>query len=415
MTATPSQRPRLAAVVTAIHKYLHPQHIVDRFLDGYGWNGSMHRPAMDLVSLYVDQRGGDGDLTQDRADRHPQLRISPTIADALTLGTGKLAVDGVVVVGEHGTYPRNEYGTVKFPHYEFFQQITEVFRSSGRSVPYFNDKELSWKWEWSKQMADTSHELGFPLQSGSSLPVTWRLPSVEMPMGAPVKEALSIAYGPVGSYDFHALETIQCMVERRAGGESGVQWLQAYRGERFWQAQRDGVWSPALFRAALSRSLTLRPGRSTFTDVFPTVEEMQSMVPDPVAYHYQHTDGLRSTMILLNGLVRDFNFAATIEGQPKAFSTQMYLPMPDGRTTLASFFSPLVYAAEQMFLTGKSQYPIERNLLTSGLVAAGVQASGGSIAVADGRKSPSTAVRLETPHLAAVRYQPYPNSTYWRS
>ena len=234
-------------------------------------------------------------------------------------------MDGVVVVGEHGTYPRNEYGTVKFPHFEFFEQITAVFRKSGRSVPYFNDKELSWKWEWSKQMADTSHELGFPLQSGSSLPVTWRLPSVEMPMGAPVKEALSIAYGPVGSYDFHGLETIQCMVERRRGGESGVQWLQAYRGNSFWQAHRDGVWSPALFRAALSRSLTLSPS-SNFTNTFPTIEEMQALVPDPVAYHYEHTDGLKSTMILLNGLVRDFNFAATIEGQPKPFSTQMYLP-----------------------------------------------------------------------------------------
>jgi hypothetical protein len=142
---------------------------------------------------------------------------------------------------------------------------------------------------------------------------------------------------------------------------------------------------------------------------------MQAMVPDPVAYHYQHTDGLRSTMILLNGLVRDFNFAATIDGQSKPFSTQMYLPMPDGRTTLASFFSPLAYAAEQMFLTGKSQYPVERNLLTSGLVAIGVQASGGAIATMGGKKSPSTAVRIETPHLAAVRYQPYPKSTYWRS
>jgi hypothetical protein len=56
-----------------------------------------------------------------------------------------------------------------------------------------------------------------------------------------------------------------------------------------------------------------------------------------------------STMMLMSGLLRDFNFAAKIDGQKDLFSTQMYLPMPDGRTTLANFFSPLVYNAELMF------------------------------------------------------------------
>ena len=180
---TSTKRPQLAAVVTAISKYLHPQHIVDRFLEGYGWNGTFHHPPMDLVSLYVDQRK-EGDLAQDRADRHPQLKIYPTIEGALTLGTGKLAVDGVVVVGEHGTYPRSDTGIPMHPHYEFFEAITKVFRASGRSIPYFNDKELSWKWDWCKKMVDTSKELNFPLQGGSSLAVTWRIPSVEFPTGA---------------------------------------------------------------------------------------------------------------------------------------------------------------------------------------------------------------------------------------
>jgi hypothetical protein len=396
-----ARRPRLAAVVTAYRKYLHPQHVVDRFLEGYGWNGTYHHPAMDLVSLYVDQRGR-GDVFQDRADRYPQMKIYPTIAETLTLGTGKLAVDGVVVVGEHGSYPVSPTGIPMHPHFEFFDAITKVFRESGRSVPYFNDKELSWKWDWCKQMVDTAHELGFPLQGGSSLAVTWRVPSVEFPLGAKVSEALSIGYGPPTSYDFHGLETIQCMVERRKGGETGVEWVQAYRGEDFWKAHEQGVWSQALFKAALSRSSTVRPGDLSFTNIFPTLEQLKAIVPQPVAYHYQHGDGLRSTMILMDRLVKDFTFAATIDGQSKPFSTQMYLPMPDGRTTLASFFSPLVYNAEQMFLTGKAQYPIERTLLTSGLLIAGVDslAAGG---------------RVQTPNLAAVHYQANPESTFWRS
>lgn len=399
---TSTKRPRLAAVVTAYKKLLHPQHVVDRLLDGYGWNGTFHHPAMDVVSLYVDQRG-EGDLSQERADRHPTMKIYPTIAEALTLGTGKLAVDGVVVVGEHGNYPLTEKGIMKHPHFEFFEEVTKVFRAGGRSVPYFNDKELSWNWDWSKQMVDTSHQLGFPLQGGSSLAVTWRVPSVEFPLGATVHEAVSVGYGGMASYDFHGLETIQCMVERRKGGETGVEWLQTYRGDGFWTAYQDGVWSPALVKAALSRSSTLTPGNSTFTDVFPTTEQMRALVRDPIAYNYQYRDGLRCTMLLMNGLVRDFTFAATIEGRSKPFSTQMYLPMPDGRTTLASFFSPLVYNAEQMFLTGKAQYPIERTLLTSGLLIAGVDSAFQGLQ------------RVQTPNLAAVNYQPNPESTFWRS
>lgn len=399
---TSAKRPRLAAVVTAYRKLLHPQHVVDRFLEGYGWDGTYHRPPLDMVALYVDQRG-DGDVFQDRLGRHPMMKLYPTIADAVTLGTGKLAVDGVVVVGEHGNYPLSPTGIEMHPHFEFFEQITKVFRASGRSVPYFNDKELSWKWDWCKQMVDTSQELGFPLQGGSSLAVTWRVPSVEFPTGATAHEAISIGYGGMGSYDFHGLETIQCMVERRKGGETGVDWLQTYRGDGFWKAYQEGVWSPALMKAALSRSATLRPGNATFTDIFPTFEEMQAMVSDPVAYHYQHRDGLRCTMLLMNGLVRDFTFAATIDGQSNPFSTQMYLPMPDGRTTLASFFSPLVHNAELMFLTGKAQYPIKRTLLTSGLLIAGVESARNGLQ------------RVQTPNLAAVNYQPYPESTFWRS
>jgi len=398
-----SHRPRLAAVVTAYKKYFHPQHVVDRFLDGYGWNGTYHHPPMDVVSLYVDQREGEGDLTQERADRHPEMKICSTIADALTLGTSKLAVDGVVVVGEHGTYPYTEHGIMKHPHFEFFEQITKVFRSSGRSVPYFNDKELSWNWDWCKQMVATSRELNFPLQGGSSLAVTWRVPSVEFPLGAVAREAVSVGYGGMGSYDFHGLETIQCMVERRKGGETGVEWLQCYRGDAFWNAWQQGVWSKELVKSALCRSSTLAPGGATFTSTFPTPDQLRTLVPDPVAYNYQHRDGLRCTMLLMNGLVRDFTIAATIEGHARPFSTQMYLPMPDGRTTLASFFTPLVHNAEIMFLTGKAQYPIERTLLTSGMLIAGVDSgyNGGQ--------------RVETPNLAEVHYQPNPESTFWRS
>ena len=99
----------------------------------------------------MSTRWAQDDLSRDRAARFPAMKIYPTIAEALTCGTGKLAVDGVVVVGEHGDYPKTPKGQVQYPRYRFFEEIVAVFRSSGRSVPMFNDKHLSWNWEWAKK------------------------------------------------------------------------------------------------------------------------------------------------------------------------------------------------------------------------------------------------------------------------
>lgn len=393
-------RPKIAAIVTEYRKFSHGQHIVDRFLEGYGWEGRHHRPEMDVVSLYVHQTP-EQDLSRERAARFPTMAIYPTVADALTLGGSDLAVDGVLLIGEHGEYPQNEKGQRLYPRYELFREIAAVYRTTGKSAPVFNDKHLSWRWDWATEMMETAQTLGFALMAGSSLPVTWRIPSVDLPWQAEVEEAVCVAYGGVDSYDFHALETLQCMVERRKSGETGVKWLQAYRGADFWEAHAAGIWSRELFEAALSRSHTLKPARAGFNNIFPTRDEMAELVKEPVAYVYEHHDGLRCSMILLNGLIQDFNFAARLTGRSEPFSTQMYLPMPPARTTLANFFSPLVYQIEQLFLTGKSPYPVERTLLTTGLTEAGVD-------------SLHQGARIETPHLA-VRYAPGPDSTFWRS
>jgi hypothetical protein len=397
----PPARPKLAAICTTYFKYSHAQHIVDRFLEGYGWNGRHHHPAMDLVSIYIDQIGAN-DVSKSRLEQFPSMKLYPSIAEALTLGGNRLAVDGVILVGEHGRYPRNDRGQTLYPRYEFFNEIVKVFKDSGRSVPVFNDKHLSWKWEWAREMYDTSRRMGFPLMAGSSLPVTWRTPSIEMPLGARVREALCVCYGGVDSYDFHGLETLQGMVERRRGGETGVKWVQAYRGESFWKAQQEGVWPKDLVEAALCRSHTLKPAREGFNHVFPSAEEMRLLVKDPVAYRYEHQDGLVCTMLLMGGLVEDFNFAARLDGRPGILSTQMYLPMPPARTSLANFFSPLVNNFEQMYLTGKETYPLERTLLTTGLTAAGVESLFRQQA------------KYDTPHLA-IAYQATKESTYWRT
>ena len=396
----PMSRPKLAAVVTVYHKFSHAQHIVDRFLFGYGWNGRHHRPPFDVVALYVDQKPA-GDSSASRSHDFPGMRLYPTIGEALTLGTGKLAVDGVILVGEHGNYPKNEKQQTLYPRYQFFNQIVEVFKRSGRSVPVFNDKHLSWNWDWARKMFETSRELDFPLMAGSSLSSAHRLPQIDVPYGGKVREVVSLGIGGVDSYDFHVLEAAQCMMERRHGGETGVVAVQAIRGDEVWRRMaagswQSGGWDPELFSACMCRSTSLTP-RATFTDTYPTPEEMRRLVKTPVAYRIEYADGLKSTMLMMNGLVHDMTVAFRMQNG-QSLSTQMYLPYYQ----LCNFFSPMVNQMETMFLTGKSPRPIERTLLTTGLTAAGVES------LWEGQK------RLETPHLA-VRYQVDEVPAYWRT
>jgi hypothetical protein len=393
-------RPRLAALVSIYRKHAHAQHIVDRFLEGYGWEGRHHRPAMDVVSMYVDQVGDD-DVSAERAARHESLTLYPTIAECLTLGGSDLAVDGVLLIAEHGEYGSNEIGQTLWPRYEFFQQVESVFRTCGRSVPVFIDKHLSWRWDWARDIFDVSRELGFPLMAGSSLPVTWRLPPVDLPLGARVDEALCLGVSWLDGGDFHAFESVQGFVERRAGGETGIAWVEGLRGDDVWRAHAEGAWSRDLFDAAVARSHALSPARSGFNNPWPTIDDMRAQVTEPWAYLYRHNDGLRGAVISLNGMVGDFNVAARVQGFDRPLSANLYLPMPNGPGSLASFFTPLSHHIERMIETGCEPYPAERTLLTTGLTEAAV-------------RSLHEGTRVRTPHLD-IAYRATAESTYWRS
>jgi hypothetical protein len=404
-------RPKIAAVVTQYAFRLHGQAIVDRFLDGYAWDGVHYKPGVDVVSMYVDQKvktGKNIDSSADRVKAHPGLKLYPTIAETLTLGGDRLAVDGVMIIGEHGTYGTNAKGQHLYPRYEFFQKVVEVFRKSGRSVPVFNDKHLSWNWEWAKQMVETARELGFGFMAGSSLPVTWRIPALELPLGSKVKEAVCVGFGGVDSYDFHGLETLQCLLERRAGGETGVKAVTAIKGDAVWRALDAGSWEaggfdPELMEACLCRSFMLTSPSKEYGNAYPERKDLPRLVSEPVLYRIEYVDGTRSTLVMLNGLVKDFTVAVRIEGEAKPLSMQMYLPLFADGQTLPNFFNPLAYHMETLFKTGKSPYPVERTLLTSGIVIAAVDSL-----YEKGK-------RLDTPELARVNYQPTAESLFWRS
>ncbi len=380
-----SRHKRMAIVTTEWRYHCHAWHMAERFLVGYPTQGHWHEPKLEVVSAYIDQFP-EKDLSRQRSEEFG-FPIYDSVAEALRCGGTGLAVDAVLLIGEHGDYPKNEFGQTQYPRYELFKQITDVYRADGRSAPVFNDKHLSWKWDWAREMVDLSEELGFALAAGSSLPGTWRMPSIEMPANAPVEEMMSVSIGSMDSYDFHALEAIQCMAERRQGGETGVTAVQGLQGDAVWQAMAAGDWSKggwdaSLFEACLSRSQTLVQPES-YSHRYPTQKQIQEWVKEPVAYRIEYVDGTRATMLLMNGLVGDFTFAARIGGQSAPLSTLFYLPpVPN-----VMYSAELMAKAEATFMTGKSPCPIERTLLTSGLTEACVQSAS------------TNQQRMETPHL----------------
>ena len=377
------------AVIATIYRYLsHAQHFADRFLVGYPTEGRWHRPNMKIVSLYIDQKP-EGDQSTDRA-REFDFSVHPTIAEALRCGGDELDVDAILLIAEHGDYPHNDKNQVIYPRYEFFKECVEVFEADGRAVPIYNDKHLSYSFEKAKEMVDDGHRLGFGLLAGSSLPVTWRLPDVELPLGCEIEDALMVGVGGSDPMDYHALEAMQCMVERREGGETGVAAVQLIDGDAVWEAGEKGVWSHELLEAALSRSdtpcgLTLEDGRTQ--DLLRT-GELQRLVDNPSAYLIEYNDGLRAVLLMLNGAVRDYCFAARLKDERVPVSTQFFLtPTPN-----VTYSACLIAKIEELFETGAAPYPAERTLLASGVLESCLTSRHRGNA------------RLETPHLS-VEYR----------
>lgn len=390
-------RKRIAFLGTTVFTHSHAQHFLDRFAIGYLMGGQWRTPAAELASVYIDQFN-ENDIGRGRIEKYG-LDLYPSISEALTLGGSKLAVDGVLIIGEHGSYPSNEMGQKLYPRYEWFKEVVRVFEDSGRSVPVFNDKHLSTEWSQCVEMVEDSRRLGFPFFAGSSLPMTWRLPSIDMPFNVPLSESVCVAYGGVDSYDFHALETAQCMSERRRGGEVGIRAVHALRDDRLWQALSKREITQQLFLSALGRShnLPVDTGYPTQPLSFNWAREA---LPKITGYFIEHLDGFH-TAIFLTG-IRDFNYAGMRSDTGEIIGCQMMLPMPGQSATTADFFNPLSYHIERMIVEGRTDYPVERTLLTSGMVIGGV------------RSLHAGEVRIDLPNMR-IAYQGPRESMFWQS
>src|SRR5438552_15594159 len=126
--------------------------------------------------------------------------------------------------------------------------------------------------------------------------------------------------------------------------------------------------------------------------------ELPKLVPKPAAYFVERNDGLRTTLLMLNGAIKDFNFAAKVRSMPGIQSTQFFLsPTPN-----VTYSACLVSKIEEMFATGKAPYPVERTLIVSGMLESCLTSK------IDGHR------RLETPHLD-VKYRAPKGSQHSRA
>lgn len=374
-------KPRLAVLLTQYGATSHGICYCTKFLEGKQFDDHFEPPQCEVVAMHLMEVASN-DIGLATAKKHG-VPLYPSVATALCCGGDTLAVDGVVIIGEHGTYPLNEKGQQLYPRRELFDQVVSVFRQSGRVVPVFNDKHLSWNWTWAKYMWRTIQELKIPWMAGSSLPFAKFEPLVPLPQGK-LDHVVAVGYGGLESYGFHSIETGQRIVENRPGGETGVKSVQVLSGAAVWEAHHQGRWPKEIADAALG-SLKKPTGKP------------QDYTKDVFAYDIEYRDGQRMTVLMPNGYSQEFAFGYRERGKKEIVAASYFLD----EVPRLKHFSATVRALEEMYLTGRPTAPSARTTLTTGILAYGIESHF------------QNGVKLETPDLN-IAYKPIPTPAHWK-
>jgi hypothetical protein len=366
-------RPKVAVITTIYFPASHADVIASRLIQGYEWQGQHVEPRVEVASIYLEQTRDD-DMGVELIERFGIPRYE-TVAEAIACGTSGVNVDGVVIIGEHGDFELNEFEQKLYPRRRLFDAAVGAMIGAGRFVPIFNDKHLSWSWTDAHAMYTTAQRLGIPLLAGSTIPLAWRVPTgTDWPLGEPMDEIVVVGYGPTEIYGFHNLEGLQVFAERRRGGETGVVAVRALTGEDAVRAVNDGTVNADLLDRALGAfdldAADRERAKQSAKDVFLV----------------EYADGLRAAVVNCDDVIHNWGIAA--RGPAHEMTCQIWLQgHPHGH------FIFMVRQIESMLANGAAPYPIERTLLTTGVLDAAMRSRH------DGGE------RRETPELA-IAYQP---------
>lgn len=345
------KRPRIGCVVTYwAAPGSHADWIITKLLDGYWWKGAHTGSRVDVVSAYIHQLQESG--LGRKVCQAKNIPIFNTVGEALTLGGKELAVDGVVLVGEHGVYHTNLKGQTYYPRWWLYQQIIRVFEQSKRSVPVFNDKHLSTSWDEAKWMFDKSRELNFPLTGGSSIPFYYRKPEIELDIDTPLKA--SVVAGSAGDEGslFHCVDVLQCFAERRKGGETGVEAVQSIQGPETWKWTERNQWAGNLLDS-VGKSFGRKAGY------------FQETARRPRVTIVEYRDGTKAAVYSVEGV--GWTYAGEIEGRKDpAIVSMLGWPGPYSQYHAANAFEHWLI---EMMVTRREPYNAERLLLSTGIVS----------------------------------------------
>lgn len=344
----------VAAVVTEYRHNSHADIIVSRMLLTDMLDGTGRDPGLKLVSLYTDQRPAN-DISRLLAASH-RFPIKPTIAETLTLGTDRLAVDGVLLIAEHGNYPFSPTGNHQYPKRRFWDETLAVFDRTGRVVPVFLDKHLADNWDDAWHVYSTARQRKIPLMAGSSVPGTWRHPAADVERGAELAQIVGFTFGSTDAYGFHALEAVQSLAEQRQGGETGVRSVRCLGGARVWEVLDRAECDPELFAAALQRVPGFDQGQAL----------NRAAVPEPKVFIVNYEDGLRAFIFELNGAVGAWTAAWRAGADQHVVATEFWTQ----EARPGAHFTLLLNGIEHLMRTGEPPWPVERTLLTSGTLDA---------------------------------------------
>lgn len=343
------------AFITHIYRNsAHADVIGTKLFLGIPTDEGMVAPQVKIASIYIEQIGAND--TGVRIAKMNGTPIYSTVEEALTLGGDKLAVDAVVYVGEHGDYPYNRLGMKLYPRMNYLERIFRVFDASKKAVPVFTDKALSYSWLDSRWIYDRAKELDVPMMAGSSLPYCWRDKQLIHPIGVKISEAVAIGYASLDAYGFHVTEILQCMVERRAGGETGVKSVEGLKGDDVWKAIDSGKISQKLVDAACD---TIQ-GKAT--------GNMREIVTTPYAVIVNYADGTKGVIMMLDKYVNS-GWAYSAKTSKGIVATEFVL----SGGPIYAHFSYLSLNIQKFVVSGKPTAPIERNLLTSGIIDMGIR------------------------------------------
>ena len=365
---------RIAAIATTWFATSHADVILSRWLEprpgDADWGWPRRRPRSRIVSVYMDQIGKD-DIGREILDRH-KVPLFDTVEEAL-VRDDELCADAVLLIGEHGDYPQNDLGQYLYPRKELFDQIVKAFHRTGRTVPVFCDKHLSWNFEWASAMMQSAFEMGFLLFGGSSIPHARLSAPIRLARGSmkKEKEVVAVFFCDDEAYGFHSIELVQQIIEGQRQSETGVQNVTVWRGDDVWRELDAGTWSRDLMDSAIAAA-DAAAADPPLADRNPDVRTNCSASGEagPTAFQMLYDDGLRVTHINLAGHITNWGVATFLEdGTISATATVV-----GGADSYYGHFATLCRVIEDTFLSGFPQFPPSRTLLTTGQIAAVMKA-----------------------------------------